>query len=1096
MKISYYKKSRCNFHRMRVALVLSVVMLGIYSAVAMAQQVELTGKVVDAGEGSPLIGASIVKKGTTQGTITDLDGSFTLALNTGDQLVVSYIGYVSKEIEVNGEENLTVPLEPDLKSLDEVVVVGYGTQKRVNISGAADQVDSKQLASRPISSISQGLQGAVPNLNIDYLSGEPGAAAKINIRGLTSINEGEPLILIDGVPSDAMDLNRIAPEDVENISVLKDAASAAIYGARAAFGVILITTKTGQNKGINISYTNNFSWDKPTILPDKITDPYIYLRLRETSTDNTPWDNQNYSDETYQWAKERSENPESSPGVRINPNDETTWEYMGNRDWTHYFLDDYTFSQKHHMSINGGSENTSYYISAGYDRQNGALSIADDLFDRYSLRSRVNYKPNKWLQIGNNTLLTNTNRTEPSYLDMWTLYNFHPNEWDQNPDGTWANTTVGRTGAQLTEGGNSERQYNGIQTTFTGQASFLADMIRINTDFTFKKGLTDYDYFVNKYNIGYGPDDVRENGQNYAYRSSTNENYTVFNMYATFNKNVGQNHQLTAIAGYNQESDRYAWFKAERDNVISASLPTIGLATGEAQVDEKISEWAIRGAFYRLNYILLDRYILEFNGRYDGSSKFPEDKRFGFFPSASAAWRIDRENFMSNADFISNLKIRGSYGSLGNQMVDEYGYISSMQTTTANYIIGDRLPQRVLPPGLVSPNYTWEQVETVNAGLDIGFFQNRLSLNADVYTRDTKGMLTQGKDLPDVLGAAEPDENAADLRTKGWEFSLAFKNNFSLAGKTLFFDSRFIISDSRSEITSFDNPNGDLNQYYEGKELGEIWGLESNGMFKNNEEIGQLDQSALIPWGALAIVPGWPKYVDQDGNGAIETGLTLDDPKDLKVIGNITPRYRFGINLNFNWNGFDLRTFFQGIGKRDYYPLDYLYWGFYQQPYAGGYKHLTDFYRPTDDSDVDRAKHSQAYIDAGLAEANTDAKYPILQAWLADRNLGERVDQAKGLAIPQTEYLLNAGYLRLKNLTLGYTLPASLTNRINVGSIRIFVSGENLYEWSEIKEYFDPEAINDITVKYNPGANPGRADGKGYAYPYQRRYSFGINVNF
>lgn len=1095
MKISYLKRKDRFFHQ-RMKRVLGVTLLSIFSVYTMAQQFELSGKIVDAEEGSPLIGASIVKKGTTEGTITNVDGGFTLDLSTGDKLVVSYVGYITKEVDVNGEETLTVSLEPDMTSLEEVVVVGYGTQKRVNVSGAADQVDSKQLASRPISSISQGLQGAVPNLNIDYLSGEPGAAAKINIRGLTSINEGEPLILIDGVPSDAHELNRIAAEDVESISVLKDAASAAIYGARAAFGVILITTKSGNQEGIGINYTNNFSWDKPTILPEKITDPYIYLRLRETSTDNTPWDNQNYSDETYLWAKERSENPGSSPGVRINPNDETTWEYMGNRDWTHYFLDDYTFSQKHHMSINGASENTSYYVSAGYDKQTGALKIADDLFDRYSLRSKVDYQPYKWLRVGNNTFLTNTGRVNPSYLDMWTLYNFHPTEWDKNPDDTWANTSVGQTAARLTEGGTTEQQYNGIQSTFTGQFSFFQDVLRLNADFTYKRGLSDYDYHVNKYNIGYGPDDVRETGQNYAYRSSTNENYTVFNVYATFNQQFGDNHQLTAIAGYNQEENRYEWFKAERDNVISSSLPTIGLATGEAQVDEYISEWAIRGAFYRFNYILLDRYILEFNGRYDGSSKFPEEKRFGFFPSASAAWRIDRENFMSNASFISNLKLRGSYGSLGNQLVDEYGYIATMSTLPSNYIIGDQLPQRVLPPGLVSPNYTWEQVETLNAGIDVGFFQNRLTAAFDIYTRDTKGMLTQGKDLPDVLGADEPAENAADLRTQGWELSLGFKNNLTLFGKPLYFNSRFIVSDSRSEITRFDNPNGNLNQYYKGKELGEIWGLESNGLFQTNEEIERLDQSSIIPWGALSIVPGWPKYIDQDGNGAIETGFTIDDPKDLKVIGNISPRYRFGVNLNFNWNGFDLRTFFQGIGKRDYYPLDYLYWGFYQQPYAGGYEHLTDFYRPADDSEVDRAKHSQSYIDAGLANANTNAEYPILQAWLADRNLGERVDQSKGLAIPQTDYLLNAGYVRFKNLTFGYTLPVTLTNKFNIARVRIFVSGENLYEWSEVKEYFDPEAINDITIKYDPSANPARTTGKGYAYPYQRRYSVGLNVNF
>jgi len=357
-------------------------------------------------------------------------------------------------------------------------------------------------------------------------------------------------------------------------------------------------------------------------------------------------------------------------------------------------------------------------------------------------------------------------------------------------------------------------------------------------------------------------------------------------------------------------------------------------------------------------------------------------------------------------------------------------------------------------------------------------------------------MLTLGKDLPDVLGAAEPLENAADLETKGWELSLNYRNNFSLMGKPLILNTRFVISDSRSYITRFDNPNQNLTQYYVGQELGEIWGLQSDGLFQSEEEIASLDQSTLIPWGAISIVPGWPKFQDLDGNGAIEKGNTVDDPKDLSVIGNVSPRYRYGVNVNLEWGGFDLNAFVQGIGKRDYYPLDYLYWGFYQQPYAGGYTHLLDYYRGADESSVDQAKHSQSYLDAGLANANTDSYYPALQAWLADRNLGERVDQSKGLAIPQTAYLLDASYLRLKNLAFGYTLPASLTQKVNISQIRLYVSGENIAEWAPISKHFDPEAISDIDVKINPAVNPGRTTGKGYAYPFQRRYSIGLNATY
>ncbi len=392
------------------------------------------------------------------------------------------------------------------------------------------------------------------------------------------------------------------------------------------------------------------------------------------------------------------------------------------------------------------------------------------------------------------------------------------------------------------------------------------------------------------------------------------------------------------------------------------------------------------------------------------------------------------------------------------------------------------LPQRVSPPQLVSDNYTWETVETINFGIDLGLFNDHVTGAFDIYQRNTTGMLTQGRDLPNVLGAAEPRENAADLETNGWELSLSYKNNFNLAGKRFNFNTRFILSDSRAWITRFDNPNKNLSQYYVGQEFGEIWGLESDGFFKTVEETQALDETQLIPWGALSIVPGWPKYIDQDGNGILEKGFTVDDPKDAKIIGNSSPRFRFGLNLNFDWNGFDFRAFVQGIGKKDYYPLHYLYWGFYQQPYSGGYMHLMDFYRPTDDSDVDMAKHSQSYIDAGLASQNLDAKYPILQAWLADRNLGESLNDSKGLATPQTGYMLSAAYVRIKNITIGYTLPKVLTQKIKIERVRFFISGENIAEWSEVSDFFDPEAVTD--------------NGWGYAYPFQRRFSFGVNVNF
>jgi len=1072
---------------MELRLIVLVIYFIVTSVTVYSQQhLTLTGKVTDINN-QPLPGVTVVIKGTSQGTVTDSEGNFKLTIpDTAETLQFSFVGMRTQDVAIDNRTSLTIMMEEETIGMEEVVVVGYGVQKKVNLSGAVDAIDSKELESRPIVNIAQGLQGVAPNLNIDFVSGEPGQTAQINIRGMTSINGGEPLILIDGVPADAWELNRLTPEDVADISVLKDASSAAIYGARAAFGVILITTKSGTREGVNISYNNNFSWSNPTLLPDKTSDPYIYLRLQDLSTDNTPWNNINPSDETYAWAKERSENPAGTTGVRINPNDPGSWEYMGNRDWTNYFLGA-NYSQKHHLQIDGKTEKTTFYLSGAYDNENGALKIADDIFKRYSLRSKVDYNPFKWLTIGNNTLFTMTERRNPSYMwtDIWggwDIYNLEPTSWDKNPDGSWANSGVGILAARLTNGGKTDNRYNSTQSTFTAEARFFDEHLKVNSDYTIRKGNSNYGWYYSKYNIGYGPEDIREEGTNEAYRSATFDTYDVFNIYGTFNKEFGD-HSVTALLGFNQEYNRNEWFEARRDNVITGSLPTIALATGEDYVDESITDWAIRGAFYRLNYIFKERYIIEFNGRYDGSSRFPKKTRFGFFPSASAAWRIDRENFMESLiPAISTLKLRGSFGSLGNQNVSAYGYISTMSPSEASYIVNGELPQRVSPPQLVSDNYTWETVETLNFGADFGFFNDRLFTSFDIYQRNTTGMLTQGKDLPDVLGAAEPNENAADLQTNGWELTLTYKNSFNLAGDMFNFSTRFILSDSRAWITRFDNPNKNLDQYYVGMEFGELWGLESNGFFQTIEEIQALDQTQLIPWGALSIVPGWPKYIDQDGNGIIEKGYTVDDPKDAVIIGNTSPRYRFGLNLNFDWKGFDVRTFVQGIGRKDYYPLHYLYWGFYQQPYSGGYKHLFDFYRPNDDNETDMGKHSQSYIEAGLAHQNLDAKYPIFQSWLADVNLGEGLNESKGLATPQTGYLLNAAYIRIKNITIGYTLPKTWTQKAKMSRVRLFVSGENLAEWSEVSDYFDPEAVT--------------GEGWGYAYPFQRRYSFGVNIDF
>jgi TonB-linked SusC/RagA family outer membrane protein len=1051
---------------------------------ALGQGNVVKGKVVDSKTKDFLPGVSILIKGTQRGTNTDGQGNFELSdLAPNAILTFSYIGFKKSEVQVGSQTSLTISLEEDANNLEETIVVGFGTQKKINIAGAVDQIAGKQLEARPIANVMQGLQGISPGLNITYGGGQPGAVPNINIRGFTSINGGAPLIVIDGIAaSDSYDMLRLNPADIASFTVLRDAASAAIYGARAAFGVILITTKQGGDGRQSISYNSYASWGKPTVLPRPVTDPYIFSRVLETSTDNTPWDYVNFSDEHYAWAKQRSDDP-SLPDTRINPNDPTKWAYMGNNDWYDYFFNRASFSQKHGLSFNGGAKVNNmpigYYLSADYTKENGLNKLASDYWDRYGLKARINFSPLKWLKIDNNLSVYQTKMEKP-LTDIRDLYYLQPIDVAVNPDGSWGNNAAGRLAARLVDGGGNQQNMFGFQNIISGAGTFFNGDLQINADASFKKEQWKYSIHSKKYDIGYGPADVRqEGGIGYVADSNGVLKNNAFNLYANYRKDFG-NHAISILGGYNQESYEYGVIGAKRDQLISSSLPFLGLTTGESTITSSYKSYATRSYFGRINYTFNDRYILEVNGRLDGSSRFPRERRWGFFPSVSGAWIASSEKFLSFlAPTVSTLKLRASYGELGNQSVGNFSYLQTLPTGLSSYLI-DGAQRRIItssPSLRIDPNtYTWERVATANFGGDIGFLNNKILLNYDYYVRNTAGMLTGGQELPGVLGTAVPSQNSADLRTKGWEFSLAYNDSYNLGSKALSFQGKLVLSDSRAHITKFKNEQQLFSRLREGQALGEIWGLESDGFFKDEKEIAELDEKAIVPWGALDIIPGWPKYKDLDGNGKIEQGLSAKDPKDLKIIGNETQRYRIGINLSADYNGFDVSVFLQGVLKGDYYPRHYLFWGPYQQPYANVYPWHLDHYRATADSDQDRAKHSASYIAAGLADANLNPQYPVMQSWLADANYGS------GLDLPQTKYLLSGAYLRFKNVTVGYTLPSSVMRRIGIQRFRLYVTGENIFEFSQIKKFIDPEAINQ--------------DYSAWAYPFQRKLAFGLNLEF
>lgn len=1042
------------------------------------KKITVTGNVKDA-TGEPLIGVNVLVKGTTIGGVTDVDGNYSLPEVSPNAVIsISYIGYQTQDIPLNGKSTLNVTLSEDSETLDEVIVVGYGTQKKANLSGAVDAITSKALENRPITNVGQGLQGTIPNLNITVPSGSANEASKFNIRGKTSINDGDPLILVDNIPTTAGELSRLNTNDIESISVLKDAASAAIYGARAAFGVILVTTKAAKTDKIAIGVNAYYSTRKISRLPKHVTDPYLVMDVKNQAA--WPLYNPLYTQEQMNEAKKYSENPSLNP-VALNPTDPNKWAYYGHTDWMDEVYNSTAPSYTVNFNISQRGKKVGYYFSGEYFDQDGMYRYGNDLYKRYNMRGKVDYQITDWLNVSNNTSFTYRTYDEPSFGESgWSTKDFfhmvnRTNSLDvpKNPDGTWTSSGGALLG-KLQDGGRKVNNSREFQTSFATTIDLMKDVWQLKADATFRRDSEITRKSFLPYTYKTGPERPLETSgiTPSARNESAFYDYNVFNVYTDFHKTFNEKHYLQAMVGFNQEYRKTNSFWVSRDQLISSGYPTPELATGTVKTSETIKEWSVRGTFFRLNYIYDNRYIVEFNGRYDGTSKFPKNDRYGFFPSASAAWTVSEESFFSNVKETLNMtsfKLRGSYGSLGNQGVDEYTYLPSMSTYEIGSILDGSRPIGIYMPYIVSSNLTWEKVSTVNGGIDLSFFDNRLTANYDYYVRYTTGMLTKGKTLPNVVGIKEPKENAADMKTRGWELSVAWRDQFNLKDSPFNYGIRLVLADSRSFITKFDNyvsirdANGkeigktsSLDDYYVGQEIGELWGLTTEGFFQSEEElknhadqskVGEDDQGYQFYVGDL-------KFKDLNGDGKIDKGdWTLANPGDYKKIGNKSNRLPFSIDLTADWKGFDVRAFFQGIAKKDWYADggNHYFWGIYAQPWTNVQEQNLDHWTPE----------------------NPNAYFPRIKAYIAESTGSE-------LAAVQTKYLQNAAYMRMKNFTFGYTLPKSLTQKAGIERLRFYFSGENLFEFSGLKANLDPEALDD--------------DGK--VYPLQRSFSFGFNLNF
>lgn len=1014
-----------------------------------------TGVVVDQN-GETVIGASVVVKGTTNGTITGLDGDFSIPnVKKGDVIVVSYVGYMNSEIIWEGKP-LKIALKEDSKTLDEVVVVGYATVKKANLTGAVSAVDDKVLADRPIVNLGQGLQGTIPNLNITT-SGQPGKGSSFNVRGETSINGGSPLVLVDGVQ---MDPNLINPQDVASVSVLKDAASASIYGARAAYGVILITTKSGRkNMPTQVSFDASVSFNSPTTRPE-------YMNSMEyahwmNAANNTTSGRDLLSQEEMEHIEAYFYDPVNNLPVFV-AKDPSSWQYgncqagkyayCGNTDWMKEMYKKTYPVQKYNVNINGGSDKATYYTSVGYMDQGSLMRYGDEGFRKFNMVNNINYDINNWMHV---SMKTSYIRTELDGLaqdavhgESWIGNDTQPLMPVKHPDGNWSGQgNYTNFAAVLDEMGSRKTTKNDFWNTLALKLTPLKGLT-INMDYTFnyyaEHGKVHRKTF-NEYGIdGKFLQVFQHSRPSGVSESQANDTYNAFNLFGDYELTLGK-HYFKVMAGYNQETKHTRGFSASRDELISNDLPSMNAATGEKYVGNSDDSWATRSGFFRVNYSFADRYLLEVNGRYDLSSKFPKDDRSVFSPSFSLGWKLSEESWFKQTTngFFDELKIRASYGSLANQALDNgwYAYLSNYGTGTLGYIMGGKQPQYVLPGGLVSNTVTWEKVTQWDLGLDFVILQNRLKGTFDYYQRKTTDMLGPGRILPNILGMSEPLENAADMVTRGWELALTWNDQLD---NGLHYSVGFNLSDTRAEITKYDNPTKSLSSpYYEGQIVGDIWGYESS-LFQSADEIASApDQSKLD--GGISKVPGDIRFMDIDSNGVVDYGEnTVDKPGDMKIIGNNKARYRYGFNISADWKGFDLGIFFQGVGKRDLmlpYTFKWQYGSMWQVPTAVG----NDYWR----------------------EDNAGGWLPVA-----------RFNGSQALGQKQTRYLLDASYLRLKSLSFGYTLPVSLTKQWGIQKCRVYFTGENLLTFKHTPEGFDPE-LDDP-----------------YKYPQQKSLALGLNVVF
>ena len=1075
---------------------------------AVAQTSTVTGTVTDAN-GEPIIGASVQEVGTTRGTATDVNGRFSLKTSGHGKIQVSYIGYKTTTLNQSGIMNII--LEEDKALLDEVVVVGYGTQRKANLTGAVSNVEvSKVLESKSETDVTKALQGTVPGLTILNNDGRIDSEASLVIRGIGTLsNDGTstPLYVVDGVPTD--NLSYLNTNDIETISVLKDAASTSIYGTRAAFGVVLITTKTGHVKdNVRVSYKNNFSWSQATTLPEY---PNVPTQVQALIDDNYRkgnaaelfgmyMDSEEFQAGIHNWIEKHGD---TKAGYRemIYGDDYDKYGYYANWDVGGIMFNNAAPAQSHNISVTGDSGRTNYYVSFGYNQRQGLHNFNPDKIKRYNAAANLSIKATDWLTVG--TRISYIDRTYDGvsnrqnygnagyqYLWRWGSF-FGPYGYFVNPDDGQeydARTMIG----YRKQGGERMRHMNNLRMTGFLKID-LSHGLTFNGDYTFVRKNTKYKdvgLVPNLYNTwGLAPTGPSNCGTTSDWIESDHSVYQnqVFNGYFNYNQSFNEAHNLNVMAGANLDKADYEYLYYERHGLQDPNMPELALTNEYYTYEHKHTHQGSAGFFGRINYDYKGIYLFEVNGRYDGSSKFPSGDQWAFFPSFSVGYRISEEAFWKPLkSTISNAKIRGSYGVIGNQEIGANMFLETMakQTNAVNWLgTGSSKYDYFSAPKLVSKSLTWEKLKTTNVGIDLSFLRGEINFTFDWYQRDTKDMLAPGKALPNVVGASAAWENAGSLRTRGWEITIDWRHRFGDANVYATFN----LSDYKTKVTEWDS-NNLINTNYSGKEYGEIWGFETDRYFDFSDFTGKDNSGKWIYKDGVAAQtklesngfvygPGDIKFKDQNGDGVIDWGAgTPEDHGDLIKIGNTTPRFQYSLRLGGDWKGFDLDLYLQGVGKRNVWTQSA-----FVMPMTRGadalYANQTDYI-------------TEAEFAAGTIRQ--DADFPRMWDGGAGRGNASAniLDNGKFNFYPQTKYLVNMAYLRMKNITLGYTLPKDLTRKIYIDRIRIYAALSNAFDIVNHNKNtgIDPE-MNNGEGSFGNGVW-GRID------PIMRSYSFGIQVDF